>query len=249
MGARATVRTRSTWVAWSMVAIFVVGCGSAVAMAVTRRGFGHGGATLLLAFTAFMAVGAVIVAHRPGNAIGWIFSAVGLLAATGWLAMEYAAYAYITRPGSLPGAIWAAWYQQQWWIPMFALVFVATPLLFPTGRLPSARWRPIAVVAAGAAVTLELLTALQPTIKLQDQNYRVDNPIGLAGIPDPETNAVGGVMVGLLTACIVGGDHFPGTTVPPLSEGGAPAAQMVHLCRRAANPDDPGGRVPAGHHR
>ena len=52
---------------------------------------------------------------------------------------------------------------------MFVLVFVATPLLFPTGRLPSARWRPIAVVAAVAAVTLELLTALQPTIQLQDQ--------------------------------------------------------------------------------
>jgi hypothetical protein len=80
-------------------------------MAVAERGFGRGGVTLLLAFTAFMAVGAVIVAHRPGNAIGWIFSAVGLLAATGWPAMEYATYAYITRPGSLPGAIWAAWYQ------------------------------------------------------------------------------------------------------------------------------------------
>jgi hypothetical protein len=122
---------RSTWVGWSMVAIFVVGCGSAVAMSVAKGDFGQGGVTLLLAFTAFMAVGAVIVAHRPGNAIGWIFSAVGLLAATGWLAMEYAAYAYITRPGSLPGAILAAWYQQQWWIPMFTLVFVATPCCSP----------------------------------------------------------------------------------------------------------------------
>jgi hypothetical protein len=34
--------------------------------------------SLLLAFAAFMAVGAVVVAHRPGNAVGWIFSAVGL---------------------------------------------------------------------------------------------------------------------------------------------------------------------------
>jgi hypothetical protein len=90
--------------------------------------------------------------------------------------MEYAAYAYVTQPGSLPAAIWPAWYQQQWWIPMLALVFVATPMLFPTGRLPWARWRPIAAVAAVAAVALELLVALQPTIKLQDENYRVDNP-------------------------------------------------------------------------
>jgi hypothetical protein len=71
---------------------------------------------LWVAFTAFMVVGAVIVAHRPRNAIGWIFSAIGLLAATGMLTMEYAAYAYVTRPGSLPGAILAAWYQW-WWGP------------------------------------------------------------------------------------------------------------------------------------
>jgi hypothetical protein len=135
--------------------------------------------------------------------VGWIFSAVGLLAVTGWLAIEYAAYAYITRPGSVPGAIWAAWYQQQWWIPMFGLFFVATPLLFPTGRLPSARWRPVAVVAAVTAVALALLAALQPTIQLQGENYWVDNPIGLAGIPDPDTSAVGGALVGLFIGCIV----------------------------------------------
>jgi hypothetical protein len=197
------VRTRSTWVAWTMVAIFVVGCGIAVTLQVAKGDFGQDAVALYLAFTAFMVVGAVIVAHRPGNVIGRIFSAIGLLAATGTLAMEYAAYAYVTRPGSLPGAIWPAWYQQQWWIPMLALIFVATPLLFPTGRLPSARWRPVAAVAAVAAVALELLAALQPTIQLQDQNYWVDNPIGLAGIPDPETSSVAGVLVGLLGACMV----------------------------------------------
>jgi hypothetical protein len=195
------VRTRSTWVACSMAAIFVVGCGVAVTLQVARGDFGQDAVALYLAFTGFMVVGAVIVAHRPGNAIGWIFLAIGLLAATGVLAMEYAAYAYVTRPGSLPGAIWPAWYQQQWWIPMVALVFVATPLLFPTGWLPSARWRPVAAVAAVAAAALELLAALQPTIQLQDQNYWVDNPIGLAGIPDPETSPVGGALFGLLLLC------------------------------------------------
>jgi hypothetical protein len=197
------VHRRSTWVAWFMVAIFVVGCGVAVALEVAKGDFGPDGVALLLAFTAFMGVGAVIVARRPGNAIGWIFSAIGLLAATGWLAMEYAAYAYLTRPGSLPGAIWAAWYQHQWWNPMATLILVATPLLFPTGRLPSARWRPVAVVAAVTTVALMLLAALEPTIQLQDQQYWVDNPIGLAGVPDPETSAVGSALVGLLAACLV----------------------------------------------
>jgi hypothetical protein len=197
------VRTRSTWAAWSMAAIFVVGCGAAVALQVATGSFSPGNMALPLAFTGFMVVGAVIVAHRPGNAIGWVFSALGLLAATAWPAIEYATYAYITRPGSVPGAIWAAWYQQQWWIPMLTLVFIATPLLFPTGRLPSTRWRPVAVVAAVTAMALALLTALQPTIQLTDQNYLVDNPIGLARIPDPDTSAVGGILGGLFIGCIV----------------------------------------------
>src|SRR5215216_2715434 len=124
-----------------MVAIFVVGCGAAVAVQVANGSFSPDSVALPLAFTGFMVVGAVIVAHRPGNAVGWIFSAVGLLAATGWLAVEYAAYAYITRPGSVPGAIWAAWYWQPWWIPMYTLVFVATPLLFRSGRPSSCRTR------------------------------------------------------------------------------------------------------------
>ena len=100
------MRKRSTWVAWSMLAVFVVGYGAAP-LSVANGNFQRApglNLALILAFTAFMVVGAVIVAHRPGNAVGWIFSAVGLLSSTGVLAMEYAEYAYVTRPGSLPGA-------------------------------------------------------------------------------------------------------------------------------------------------
>ena len=72
-----------------------------------------------MGFSAFMVVGALIVAHRPGNAIGWIFSAIALLAFTGQLASEYATYAYATRPGSLPGATLAAWYGSwPWWLSL-----------------------------------------------------------------------------------------------------------------------------------
>jgi hypothetical protein len=103
------VRRRSTWVAWSMLAVFVAGYAGTTLLAVANGNLQPDSAPLLLAFAAFMTVGSVIVAHRPGNAVGWIFSAVGLLSAAGWLAMEYAAYAYLTRPGALPGAALAAW--------------------------------------------------------------------------------------------------------------------------------------------
>jgi hypothetical protein len=192
-------------VAWAMAAIFFACIGMQIPLSVAndnlQRQLGFYLA-LLLGFMAFMVVGAVIVARRPGNAIGWLFSAIGLLTATGTLAVDYAEYAYVTRPGSLPGALLAAWYVW-WWLPLFALVFVFTPLLFPTGRLLSARWRPVAVVAAVATTGVAVLGALQPTLKLQNENYTIRNPIGLAGVPHPEQGVLADVLFGLLAVCAV----------------------------------------------
>ncbi len=191
------MRKRWTWVAWSMLAVFVAGYGVGVPLSVANGNFlVEQDSSLLLAFAAFMAVGAVIVAHRPDNSVGWIFSAIGLLSATGVLATEYA---YRTRPGGMPGAVLAAWYTSWWWYPTLVLVLVFTLLLFPTGRLLSARWRPVALAAAVATLTIITLSALQPT--LQHEDYPVRNPIGLAGVPDPEEGALGAVLIGLLLAC------------------------------------------------
>jgi hypothetical protein len=53
----------AAWVAWFMLAIFVIGCGIAVTLEVAKGGFDPDTLTLYLAFTGFMVVGAVIVAH------------------------------------------------------------------------------------------------------------------------------------------------------------------------------------------
>ena len=199
------MRKRSTLVAWSMLAIFVVGWTVMSVLLVANGNLQEpaDGLAFLLAFGAFMIVGALIVAHRPGNAIGWIFSAIGLLAATGGLAQEYAQYAYVTRPGSLPGAVLPAWYASWWWYPTITLALVFTLLWFPSGRPLSAHWRPVAVVAAIATAALVALTALQPTLTLRETDYALDNPIGLAGIQHPEQGTVGAVLFLLLTGCML----------------------------------------------
>jgi hypothetical protein len=194
---------RWSWVAGSMLAIYLLTLALLIPLWMvngTPRQEPGFVVALLVAFTAFMVVGAVIVAHRPGNLIGWIFVAIGLLAGTGLLALEYAIYAYITRPGSLPGAVLAAWYSW-WWEPMLILILVFTPLLFPTGRLLSPRWRPIAVLAAVATTVVAVLHALQPTITLQNRDYTIPNPIGLAGVPDPDDSPVGAVLYGIFLVC------------------------------------------------
>jgi hypothetical protein len=193
------VRGCWTWVAWSMLAVFVAGYGVGVPLSVANGSFEQD-SSLLLAFAAFMVVGAVIVAHRPGNAVGWIFSAIGLLTATGVLATEYAAYATRTRPGLSPGVVLAAWYTSWWWYPTLVLVLVFTPLVFPTGRLLSARWRPVSVVAAAVTAAVITLSALQLTLQDED-HYPIRNPIGVAGVPDPEEGVLGTVLFGLLVVC------------------------------------------------
>ena len=80
---------RWIWVAWSMLALFAVSVTVLCVLAVATGNIHQvptDNAALLLAFTAFMVVGALIVAHRPGNPVGWIFSAIGLLSVTGALA-------------------------------------------------------------------------------------------------------------------------------------------------------------------
>jgi hypothetical protein len=179
---------RWTWLAWAILAVFALSMILAIILAVANGTFQQDAGNqllLVLGFSAFMVVGAVIVAHRPGNAIGWIFSAIGLLAVTGQLASEYAIYAYATRPGSLPGATLAAWYGSwPWWL-ILTLTLVFTPLLFPTGRLLSPRWRPVAGLAGAATAVLTALASFRTELEVAPGQV-IANPIGVAAVGNPE---------------------------------------------------------------
>lgn len=194
------MRRRWTWVAWSMVAVYIVGLACTAVLAVL-----NGNATddstytvYLPAFTAFLVVGALVVARRPTNAIGWLFSAIGLLGLGAHLAHEYLQYASVTEPGALPFAVAAVWYLAWAAFPVFGLTFTFTLLLFPTGRLPSPRWRPIAWLAGIQITATSVLAALQPTLPLDNKGQRtIPNPIGISGLPAPDRGPVGAVVFGM----------------------------------------------------
>jgi hypothetical protein len=199
------VRRRSTRVAWAMLAAWSASVAALVVLSVANGNFQReplaNTVGLLLAFAAFMGVGALIVANRPGNAIGWVFAAIALLAVTGALAEEYAGYAVRTRPGLLPGGVLAGWYAGWAWYPTVALALVFTPLLFPDGRPPSPPWRLVAWLTGAVTALVAALAAVQPAIELDD-GHVVDNPIGVAGVGDPEESLLS-VALGLLVLAAV----------------------------------------------
>src|SRR5215203_3057665 len=101
----------------------------------------------------YSVIGAVIASRLPNHPIGWICCAIGLIAAVDHFGGEYSLYALLALPHSLPGGRAMLWLQGWFWMLFIGLI-VFLLLLFPTGRLPSSRWRPfawvsVAVISAG----------------------------------------------------------------------------------------------------
>src|SRR5207237_3241091 len=90
------------------------------------------------------------------NLIGWILLGEGLGLALLSLGNAYSVMGIATNPGALPGPRLIGTVAEWSFFPIATgLTFVF--LFFPTGRLPSPRWRPI--VAFGIATTALLLAA------------------------------------------------------------------------------------------
>jgi hypothetical protein len=125
----------------------------------TVGGQTYGAALIALTFSG---VGALVVSRQPGNAVGWIFSVVGLLQAMNVSGDSYSYFVVVTHPDSLPGGYVTAWFTEWNWAPSLALLTTFLLLLFPDGRLLSRRWRWVAW-PVGAAIAL-LIVAASPAL-------------------------------------------------------------------------------------
>jgi len=174
-----TPRQRS-WLAWGLA-------GLTVALAVTAMALGLvGGTVLVLPVTLSLSVVGAMISARTGNLIGWLFVASG--GAIG-LCLALQAYASGPHAAARPGAGWAAW---AFTVLLQAGVaaFLLIPLLFPDGRPPSPRWRPVVWLLIAVAVLGVALVALSP----------VNFPNNFPHLHDPVTVAPASALAGAYNA-------------------------------------------------
>ena len=133
-----------------------------------------------LLFVAFATVGALVASRQPKNAIGWIFCWLGLSFSLGSASEEYALYALVTEADSLPWAERMVWLTAWFGGPIIFALFALGFLLFPDGRLPSRRWRPVVWIELVAVICL-VAFAFEPGPLGNLGLVRVTNPFGIQG--------------------------------------------------------------------
>ena len=113
----------------------------------------------------YSVIGAIIASRLPNHLIGWICCAIGLISAVDHFGGEYAVYALLAQPHPLPGGKAMLWLQGWFWM-LFVGLIVFLLLLFPTGRLPSSRWRPFAWVSVAViSVGVIYSSAISPDVR------------------------------------------------------------------------------------
>ena len=162
--------------------------------------------TVLLAFASFFGVGMAIALRRPDHPIGWLFLAAGLYPLVQEALMSLGEW-QMAEGGSDTLVVVANTAFS--WPALLGVLVVFVPLLFPTGHLPSRRWRWLAWLAGTAITIMAVGGIFQRDICVSYDAagacvQRIDNPIGISWVPNMEESAIGGVMFGILAVCIVG---------------------------------------------
>ena len=187
---------RLAWLAFGLVVLLYL---SGLLLSLLNRSLD----ALLIAFLLFPIVGAPIASRHPRHPIGWILLGLGASWALFTVLNAYAVYALVTKPGSLPRPDLVLALNSWTWIPAVGLMGTFLILLFPNGRLPSRRWRPLAWISAISMVGGSVASLILPGPFANSGFPNVTNPLGVERL-STLIEALAFVSVVALLACIVG---------------------------------------------
>jgi signal transduction histidine kinase len=146
----------------------------------------------------YATLGALIV-RRAGNLIGWFLLGVGACYAVMASASAYAVLG-ITHPGTLPAPELVGLLAEWTFVPVFAALGFML-LLFPTGRLPSPRWRPIVWLGLLATALAMIGFVVHPRLVVLPapggESLAFPNPLGIRSLGPVLSTVLIGTLNGL----------------------------------------------------
>ncbi|WP_139228789.1 sensor histidine kinase [Blastococcus tunisiensis] len=172
-GSRATVVARLS--AAAAVGYAAVGLAAHLATPAAEREDLFGSPEPLVG-PAMAIVGAALLGRVPGHRVLQLMTVIGCFACVfaGSLGIAVHGFAGSDDPGPLFRI--AAWLTLWTWVPAFVSFATLLPLVFPDGRLPSHRWRPVAMAALALIATMSLLTAFTD---IQPEGEQPANPVAI----------------------------------------------------------------------
>ena len=193
---------RAALLAWSLAGLSVVMFVATIALTISSLYVAGatqpsstkgtlGDLLLWIPFLAFPIVGALIASKRPTNAIGWICLVAGLF----WMLI----FLWGSIPSSVSAPVMIDALTEWLWVPPVGLLGIYLILLFPDGKLPSRKWRPLAWFSGAVMVLASVALTLSPG-PLPD-HPGVRNPLGLEGYPMLAQVLPG--VIALLPICIL----------------------------------------------
>jgi hypothetical protein len=173
----------ASWFAWSLWALSVALTAlSLLLLALNLRypnvpipNFWLGNALVVID----VSVGAIVASRRPENPVGWLLCLNGVAVSMSTFTSLYAIYALLARPHSLPAGEASAWIAA-WILPILIGLQICYLLLFPTGRLPSRRWRWL-VWMTGAFVLVGVVLSAFSSGAYFGTLGPIRNPLGIEG--------------------------------------------------------------------
>ena len=170
-------------IAWAVAAATTSFAGVGVVLAVVEPAAAdRAGGVAMAVFEAFVytsltLLGATVASRQPRNSVGWLLLLIALaLAIT--LAATHLSLSALDEPGQVER--YAAWLASWMWMVALVPAFAIFPLVFPTGRPLTRRWRAVGWAAVLTGTVTWFGTAFAPgPILSMAVTTKATNPFGI----------------------------------------------------------------------